>query len=1591
MADPRTFVLIGNFEDNITPSLEKINTSIANLKKTFSGLSTRRGGGYDDITKSVGSLVSSQKHLANAVKEVREEVSKSIPYLAEYRKEVGKAAAANFAFARSTGQAARNESNLWRQAIREAEAYKRMANSAAAASRSVGSSQRRGGTVMPPPYDPPRGGGERGVYDGRNRGSVARDATFAFGQTLGYQLSNTITGSIVQGFQIGVGLMVKPFQYFLDGFAERVKDESTDVQTAGAMFAIAQRKNMNMFENFNQAIRAQQQINYKLAESAAALPGATTEYVQMGKRVLDSMMTVLSKDVKGVSAFAQELDPNLKEGDKQGALATLTQKFTEKAVLLGQGSTYRGNYGVPQLLEQLIGSEKVSESMFNKFAMYRDLPIFQSVFKDMQGELAKTGAYSAERIRKVFQLLDEALPNEVLQAHKNTMSGFLEAMRSAFLDPEVGLFGLGRKIQGMEMAMVDQYGNFVDQQGNIVESWDKAAKEQISLYESIQKILTGFGLPLSELASYLPQLFEPFAKLITPLESMFKVAQGFYRNFNIYTKEFENLAKGLSDMGDKKGAATMKKSAGARGTLLAISNLLTAFGDMSGAKFKDISTKLQDPSADIAAISKEVMTSVFNSKFIEELGFQIGMLVGGVLSTVAELLGFARGAGDTRIVAGLKAGFEAAGGTQAFKDIFTNLFQLIFKVMKGIFMMAPAQITALVGASLMLPALMAGISVAIGNLIENLVDASLDEITRFKPKGKTTYTRPIGPLPAPAVTPSQRLAGKTRNTGPAYMGSEVKPRTGFKSSVKGFLKGAVGAGDEFKSVFGDRFIRGAKGAKDLATRGARGAKNLLSGETSFRAFAKGLPVKIVSVAKNATSAVKGEGLAGLLSGAKGAAGGLKGLFGKGMTGLGKVGGIATVGVGIVEAIMALLTGDSLGQALGKGAGPIIGTIIGTALLGPLGGFIGGWIGSMKPVTDTLGGLFEGLIWGFQMLGETLGPALEAFGGVVSSIVGIFVGMIPGMDSAAGSLDLLNIAFIGAKLALFPFISAINGVAAVLLLLKIGILKLDKWINEKFQFGDRQGRLQNEIDKTWAQLGKVAETQKKINDDLLKPLADKNKEKEGYLTKNGVKGWQDAQGNWTAGGKPPATFKPSAPAQPATKPIYSTPGKPGFITVEGKTFWRGTDGTLTTVVGGVAPKGTPYRTQAEKMLEDYKRKKEEKEGGSKEADKTAQNTTDLNKKATDQIKKVAEVKTSTDRTTQAVNNLAIKITPQTNLQTTTAAIYNLLASGQLRVKGGLGSGVYGNKGNPDLGDLPFDPSQTDPNKPSRIFTWAKGGLGDAVASEMKNKPRNSDLVIANSSETVIPAAGGYGMVDFVDTLKWGFATMISTFKQAQQKQDQMLSSINQTLKANQQQTNMRLLAMEKKFATPGMPGGLGGGAAGGVDAFTPIAQSMGLQMTSGYRPGDPGWHGANRARDFSNGTGPTPQMMQFAQLLASNYGSNLKELIYTPLGFSIKNGQQVPPYAQSSHYNHVHVAYATGFPSFGFASEREALAWEQKATLGSTKVASITAREGEFGGGGNQIGSINVTVNAGNISDPDMLADVVAQRILSEMQSDSIFV
>lgn len=109
---------------------------------------------------------------------------------------------------------------------------------------------------------------------------------------------------------------------------------------------------------------------------------------------------------------------------------------------------------------------------------------------------------------------------------------------------------------------------------------------------------------------------------------------------------------------------------------------------------------------------------------------------------------------------------------------------------------------------------------------------------------------------------------------------------------------------------------------------------------------------------------------------------------------------------------------------------------------------------------------------------------------------------------------------------------------------------------------------------------------------------------------------------------------------------------------------------------------------------------------------------------------------------------------------------------------------------------------------------------------------------------------------------------------------------------------------------GSPGMKGGGA--GVDQFNDDAARFGHVITSGFRPGDDGLHGVNRARDYAGGN-----MMAFAKHMFSRFGGKLLELIYTPMGTGIKNGQAVniPSFFGSAvaadHHDHVHVAARHG--------------------------------------------------------------------------------
>lgn len=98
----------------------------------------------------------------------------------------------------------------------------------------------------------------------------------------------------------------------------------------------------------------------------------------------------------------------------------------------------------------------------------------------------------------------------------------------------------------------------------------------------------------------------------------------------------------------------------------------------------------------------------------------------------------------------------------------------------------------------------------------------------------------------------------------------------------------------------------------------------------------------------------------------------------------------------------------------------------------------------------------------------------------------------------------------------------------------------------------------------------------------------------------------------------------------------------------------------------------------------------------------------------------------------------------------------------------------------------------------------------------------------------------------------------------------------------------------------------------IGAMTAIADRFGLQMTSGLREGDPGFHGSGMAADFS---GDPAQMLAFAEFVNANFKPWTKELIYDPAEFQgkeIDEGQNVGSdfFGDGDHSDHVHWAVDT---------------------------------------------------------------------------------
>jgi hypothetical protein len=301
----------------------------------------------------------------------------------------------------------------------------------------------------------------------------------------------------------------------------------------------------------------------------------------------------------------------------------------------------------------------------------------------------------------------------------------------------------------------------------------------------------------------------------------------------------------------------------------------------------------------------------------------------------------------------------------------------------------------------------------------------------------------------------------------------------------------------------------------------------------------------------------------------------------------------------------------------------------------------------------------------------------------------------------------------------------------------------------------------------------------------------------------------------------------------------------------------------------------------------------------------------------------------------------------------------------------------------------------------------GSLGDAINYEMANKPSGSDLVIANSSETVIPAAGGLNTGGLEAVVNATYSAAQSTagvftagFQSFSQKlfagQQAMVGAVNRGTQASATQSSAMLAKlsaqnaalMSKMTAVAAAAGNAGGGGAialgGGYGSRgSQIAGALGTYIKqTGGAPGSIHEHPQHGGVKYKHS--PNSYHYKGRAIDIGAYANEQGGVLRRVAEFNAKMGVKPVELLKAGdpgHSDHVHVAYAmgSGNPAF-FNSASAADSWEAMMSKGNPIISSVRARANEMQGGGPMTVNAPITINAQPGQDTDALASLVAIKL-----------
>jgi len=867
--------LVGVFQDNITPQLKKLNTQINTITKSFE----KFGKKLRPISKEMGNLAAATERVADALKQQKKAIDANSRSWNNYKKEVGQAGGA------------------------QRKAFKGVPRGGVTAPR------------IPKVGATGQGGGESG--GGGGLGGVGA-GFLAAGMTIGNQFGSMIMQGMSRAFDAYKNILLKPFKFLMSGIQERIDDEMDDIKTAGGLFSISKRSTNPFISSFAEAESLTKETNRYLAELAGALPGDTQQYIGISRQISDGIYQILSNDKEGSLKLAQKiasengrtLNFENMSGSKaiQAAGKELVGEMT-KLTVLGSLGQKQGAMGLPQLIEQMMSQDQVSSGQFKRYAaIFRD-PLIKGALERNIPAINAAGKNTAERLEALRATLNEVVTPELVRRYQRSTAGVIEEMKTIFLNPEVGMLGLGKPLQqtarsfnqfGEELFTLTREikigGKTLEKGSNITARQLKgttyalkdvatAANENLAIFDYIRDIFGNLAIVMGPIISAAASMFTGFEDLGEVLGSVREFTMKLQSNFEQYRVGLESLNK---DFGNTTGL---------RAALATINNLFANLGIISDTEFLTNAGNIEDVNFKaFGEMISDMVTTFLESKAAVQLGKVIGEVIGTILASFAQIIEDISNPDKVEnLFTGFMEGFEGAGGKKAMKTIMGALVDAIVKVLGfmvrefpkesftvALIALAPAIVSGVIAA---LPAIMGAIGTAIATWFSGTSIAAT-------------------------------IAGWAGGVGPAIAAAGAGAKAGLVAAGAAIKGGLVATGAAIK---GGMVAAGAAAKAGLATSAATAKAGLVAAGASVKAgfLATAATAKAGLVAAGAT--IKG-GL--LAAGATAKAGFLTTIAGiKGgllATGAAIKGGLVATGAGIKAGVLATAAGIK-GGLLATGA------------------------------------------------------------------------------------------------------------------------------------------------------------------------------------------------------------------------------------------------------------------------------------------------------------------------------------------------------------------------------------------------------------------------------------------------------------------------------------------------------------------------------------------------------------------------------------------------------------------------------------------------------------------------------------------------